>query len=259
MDTSRFRNFSENFDLAGKVAIITGAAGGIGIQIAKMFARKGADVVAVDRNGSEDLDNYMKDMKVRYLFLTGELGDNEFVDHIITDTTIREMGRIDVLVNCAGVGVLETLEDSTRKIWDLTLAINLTAPVHLAIAAGKEMKKTGGGSIINIASQAGIIALEGHLSYGTAKAGLIQATRQFAMEWGQYNIRTNAICPEVILTPMGEGNWNNAKGDAFKAQVPSRRFGYPEEVAAAAVYLASDAANLINGSKLVIDGGFTIQ
>lgn len=262
---NKYQTFDENFSLAGKTAVITGACGGIGIQIAKMFARKGADIAAVDMDGEklkdawEELETYVKGLGRRFLALPGDLTDTEFVDVTIAERTVKEFGKIDVLVNCAGVGVLEKLEESTRKIWDLTLAVNLTAGVHLALSVGKKMKETGGGSIINIASQAGIIALEGHLSYGTAKAALIQATKQLALEWGQYGIRANCISPEVILTPMGEMNWNNEKGEAFKATVPSRRFGYPQEVAACAVFLASDASSLCNGSNLVIDGGFTIQ
>ena len=258
-EKERYTSFNEDFDLSGKTAIITGAAGGIGTQIVKMFIRKGANVAAVDTRECSNLETDARDYGVGFLGITGDLQNEDFVDHQITEMTINKFSKIDILVNCAGVGVLEKLEVSTRKIWDLTMAVNLTAPVHLALAVGKEMIKTGGGSIINIASQAGIVALEGHLSYGTAKAGLIQATKQIAKEWGQYQIRANTICPEVILTPMGEGNWNNEKGDAFKAQVPSRRFGYPEEVAAAAVFLASDASSLMNGSNLVLDGGFTIQ
>ena len=135
----------------------------------------------------------------------------------------------------------------------------------MALAVGKTMIKNGGGSIINIASQAGVVALERHLAYGTAKAGIIQMTKQLALEWGQYGVRINAISPTIILTQMGEMNciifmnWNNEKGEAFKKTIPSRRFGYPEEVAACAVYLASDAASLFNGANLVIDGGFTIS
>ncbi len=256
-EEERYTNFDENFSLAGKTAVITGAGSGIGIEIARMYARKGADVVSVDKQNLPELQTYVESQGVRYLALTGDLTDPEFVDHQITETVIREMGKIDILVNCAGVGVLETLDCSTRKIWDLTLAVNLTAGVHLALAVGKTMKERGG-SIINIASQAGVIAIEGHLAYGTAKAGLLQATRQIALEWGQYGIRANCISPEVILTPMGKMNWDNEKGEAAKKLVPSRRFGYPQEVAACAVFLGSDASSLFNGANLVIDGGNTI-
>lgn len=258
-DLTKYQTFNEDFSLAGKTAIITGAGSGIGYEIAKMFARKGANVVSVDRKNSADLKDYMESLQAQYMEIEGDLLDEDFVDRQIAEKVTERFGKIDVLVNCAGVGILENLEVSTRKIWNLTLGVNLTAAVHLALSVGKKMKETGGGSIINIASQAGIIALEGHLSYGTAKAALIQATKQIALEWGQYGIRANCISPEVILTPMGEMNWNNEKGEEFKRRIPSRRFGYPQEVAACAVFLASDASSLCNGSNLVIDGGYTIQ
>ena len=107
-------------------------------------------------------------------------------------------------------------------------------------------------------SQAGVVALDGHLTYGCCKAAVIYATKQFAMELAQYNINVNAISPTIILTQMGEENWNNERGVEFKKKIPAHRFGYPEEVAACAVFLASDASSLVNGANLVIDGGFTI-
>lgn len=257
-EEERYTFFDENFGLKGKTAIITGSGSGIGIEIAKMYARKGANVVSVDKSIAPDLQEYVEKQGVKYLAILGDLTDEEFVNDTIVNTVVGIFGKIDILVNCAGVGVLETLDNSTREIWNLTMAVNLTAGVNLSLAVGKRMKETGGGSIINIASQAGVIAIEGHLSYGTAKAGLIQATKQFALEWGQFGIRANCISPEVILTPMGKMNWDNPKGEEAKKMIPSRRFGYPQEVAALAVYLGSDAASLINGTNIMIDGGNTI-
>ena len=138
------------------------------------------------------------------------------------------------------------------------LSINLKGSVRMAQAVGRSMLKTGGGKIINMGSQAGVVALDRHLAYGASKAGIIYATKQLALEWAQHNINVNCISPTVILTPMGAETWATPEGEAFKQTVPARRFGYPQEVAAAAVYLASDAASLINGANLVMDGGFTI-
>lgn len=252
------RNFDENFTLSGKTAIITGAASGIGLEIARMFARKGADIVAVDLRNSSELEDYVQSMNQKYLSAAVDLAAPGVIDEIISNTLLS-FHKIDILVNCAGVGILEPALHSTDDTWDLTLSVNLKYCVKMSIAAGRIMIRQGYGSIINMASQAGIVAIENHLAYGCSKAGLIQATRQLALEWGRYGVRINAISPEVILTPMGEMNWNNEKGEAFKALIPSRRFGYPEEVAACAVYLASDASSLFNGANLVIDGGYTIQ
>jgi len=256
-EDQKFRNFNEDFSLAGKNAVITGASNGIGVEIAKMYARKGANVIAFDLEESEELKSYMKDQEVRYLFCNGDLTDTLSMEKAI-DKAILEFQKIDVLVNCAGVGFLEPIIESTEKIWDLTIAVNLTGNVRMSQIVGKTMIENGGGAIINIASQAGVIALENHLAYGSAKAALIQATKQMALEWGRYNVRANAISPTVILTRMGEASWNNEKGDALRQQIPSRRFGFPEEVAACAVYLGSDAANLFNGANLILDGGYTI-
>jgi len=254
---ANYRNFSEDFCLKGKNTIITGTSSGIGFEIAKMYARKGANILAIDQKESEELAQYVTAQGVQYVFCAGDITSAETIRAVV-DKAMAEFGKIDVLVNCAGVGFLESLDESTERVWDLTMAVNLTGAVRMALAVGKTMCANGGGSIINIASQAGVVALEKHLAYGTAKAGLIQATKQMALEWGKHNIRVNAISPTVILTPMGEMNWNNEKGEAMKQAIPSRRFGYPEEVAACAVYLASDAASLFNGANLIIDGGYTI-
>jgi Dehydrogenases with different specificities (related to short-chain alcohol dehydrogenases) len=255
--TNKYRNFSEDFSLKGKNVVITGTASGIGHETAKMFARKGANLIAVDVGESDHLEEYVKAQGSEYVYVQADITKQEAIDKIVK-VGLEHFGKIDTLVNCAGVGILEQCEDSTQKVWDFTLAVNLTGSTNLALAVGKTMMKNGGGSIINLASQAGVVALEGHLSYGVSKAGIIHMTKQLAREWGPYEIRVNAISPTVILTPMGEENWNNEKGEAFKAQMPSRRFGYPEEVAACAVYLASDASALFNGANLIIDGGYTI-
>lgn len=257
-EKNKYRNFNEDFSLEGKTAIVTGASNGIGIEIAKMFARKGANIVCFDLKASDELKAYVEGLGRKYLSYVGDLTVTADIQGVV-DAAIETFGKIDVLVNCAGIGFLEMASESTERVWDMTIAVNLTGSTRMALAVGKTMIANGGGSIINIASQAGIVALERHLAYGTAKAGIIQMTKQLAVEWGQYNVRINAISPAVILTQMGEMNWNNEKGEAFKKIIPSRRFGYPEEVAACAVYLASDASSLFNGANLVLDGGFTIS
>ena len=135
-DLTKYQTFNEDFSLAGKTAIITGAGSGIGYEIAKMFARKGANVVSVDRKNSADLKDYMESLQAQYMEIEGDLLDEDFVDRQIAEKVTDRFGKIDVLVNCAGVGILENLEVSTRKIWNLTLGVNLTAAVHLALSVG---------------------------------------------------------------------------------------------------------------------------
>lgn len=257
MSDWKYKNFNEDFSLKNKTAVITGAANGIGIEIAKMFARKGADIVSFDMKRSLELEEYVIAQGRTVLSVTGDITRQADIDALVNET-IQTFKKIDVLVNCAGIGFLEMASESTDKVWDLTMAVNLTGTTNMSLAVGKTMIENKEGCIINIASQAGVVALERHLAYGTSKAGVIQMTKQLALEWGQYNVRINAISPTIILTQMGEMNWNNEKGEAFKKSIPSRRFGYPEEVAACAVYLASDAASLFNGANLVLDGGYTI-
>lgn len=252
-----YRNFNEDFSLEGKTAIVTGAASGIGYEIAKMYARKGANVVSFDMNKADDLDDYMKEQGVGYLAYVGNITKTADIDDCVAKT-VETFGRLDILVNCAGIGVVQSVLNHEEDLWDKTLSINLTGTVRFGRAAAKVMKEQGGGKIINMGSQAGVVALDGHLTYGCCKAAVIYATKQFAMELAQYNINVNAISPTIILTPMGEENWNNERGVEFKKKIPAHRFGYPEEVAACAVFLASDASSLVNGANLVIDGGFTI-
>lgn len=249
--------FDENFSLFGKTALITGAASGIGLCIAKMYARKGADIIAYDIADTQELERYVRGLDRMFLSLQADITIKEQSERAVEEA-LKVFPKIDILVNCAGVGLIDKAERLSEEIWDKTMDINLKGPYLLTQIVGRTMIKNGGGKIILIASQAGIVAMDKHLAYGVSKAGLIYMAKLFGLEWASYNICTNAISPTVILTPLGERVWDNPDGEAFKKKIPVGRFGYPEEVAACAVFLASDAANLINGENLVIDGGFTI-
>lgn len=256
-----FTGFDENFSLSGKTAMITGAGAGIGEAISLMFGRKGADLILADMN----LDHAQKTAKtaadksgVKTKAYRCDVSDIADIQETV-DQAEADFGGIDILVNCAGVGFIENAEDFRRDLWDKVLAVNLSGAFFMSQAVGKKMIARKKGVIINIASQAGLIALDKHVAYGASKAGLISVTKALAAEWGEFGIRANAISPTVILTEMGKGSWSGEVGENFKKKLPLGRFGYPEEVAAVAVFLASDAASLITGENIVIDAGYTIQ
>ena len=167
-------------------------------------------------------------------------------------------GRVDVLVNPAGAARLAPAEDLSLADWNLTMAVNVTGTFLTTQRVGRVMLAQGGGKVINISSQAGIVAIPDHVAYTASKFAVNGLTRVFAAEWGGRGINVNSISPTVVLTELGKKAWAGPKGDAHKAQIPKGRFAEPEEIAAAAVFLASNGADMINGADLVVDGGFTI-
>jgi len=254
-----YKGFDKNFGLTGKVALITGGAQGIGLAIAELFAEKGAQLILCDL--SDKVETIAADFTAngtKAIALTGDLTVTETVTKIVTDS-IAAFGKIDILINSAGVVFLDDAENLSESDWDKTMAINLKAPFIISQMVGREMIKVNRGNIINLASQAGFIALDKHVAYCTSKAGIIEMTKVLAMEWAGHNITVNAISPTVVLTELGKKAWAGEIGEAFKKQIPVGRFAYPEEIAACALFLASDAAAMITGENLVIDGGFTIQ
>jgi NAD(P)-dependent dehydrogenase (short-subunit alcohol dehydrogenase family) len=191
-------------------------------------------------------------------FIIGDITDSGFHKRIV-DGAIGRFGGIDILVNCAGIALLDDAENLSEDYWDRTMQINLKAAFMLSQAVGRHMIKSGGGKIVNIASQASVVSLDRHVAYCASKAGLVSVTQVLAAEWAEYGINVNAISPTVVLTELGKIAWAGEAGEAMKRLIPAGRFGFPDEIAACAAYLASDAANLITGANIVIDGGFTIK
>ena len=249
------------FSLEGKVALVTGAGQGIGEAIALLFAKKGAVVAVVDmnKNSADAVVGKIKDKGGRAASFIYDLTSKQNT-LLAADEVQKAFGGIDILVNCAGVAILDDAENLSEEGWDKTIAINLKAPFLLSQAVGKKMIAQGrGGKIINLASQASIIALDRHIAYNSSKGGLVSMTQVLAYEWAEFNIQVNAISPTIILTELGKKAWAGEPGEVMKKKIPAGRFGYPEEVAACALFLASDAADMITGSNMVIDGGYSIQ
>lgn len=176
------------------------------------------------------------------------------------ETIVEKMQGVDIVCNIAGLGSGTAACDITPEEFLRVINVNLNAVFYVSQIAGKIMIRQGrGGRIINMSSQAGVVALNGHVAYSASKAGLMAVTRDLALEWGQYGITVNSVAPTVVMTPMAKDYWVGERARAHLAQIPAGRFAEMDEVAMAFVYLASDAAAMINGSNLVIDGGFTIN
>ena len=254
-----YRGYDKDFRLTDRIAMVTGAARGIGKAIAQLYAEKGADVILVDM--LEDVNEVAASLSQfgrKGLPLVADITKIDQVKRVVEES-IREFQRIDILVNNAGIVLLDDAENLQDGDWEKTIAINLTAPFIMSKYVGREMIKRKSGKIVNIASQAGIIALDKHVAYCTSKAGIIGLTKVLALEWAEHSINVNAISPTVVLTELGKKAWAGEVGEAMKKKIPVRRFGYPEEIAAVALFLASDAADMITGENVVIDGGYSIQ
>jgi NAD(P)-dependent dehydrogenase (short-subunit alcohol dehydrogenase family) len=246
-----------DFSLNGKVALVTGGASGIGAAIASAFAAKGARVAVADLNeaGAQATASALPTDSHGFRC---DVSDPESAEATV-DAVVAAFGRIDILVNSAGVARLAPAEELTLSDWESTIDINLKGTFLMCQAAGRRMLGAGGGSIVNLASQAASVALDQHVAYCASKFGVIGVSKVLAAEWGGRGVRVNTISPTVVLTELGHKAWDGPRGDALKALIPVGRFAYPAEIAAAAIYLASDAAAMVTGADLVIDGGYTIK
>ncbi|MDT8855481.1 SDR family oxidoreductase [Paracoccaceae bacterium Fryx2] len=249
----------DRFALTGRRALVTGASKGIGAEICAVFADAGADIVAVARDaaGLAATAEAVRDTGRRCLTISADLASR---DGPVTAarTALAEWGTIDILVNAAGIARVAPALDLSLDDWQDTMAVNLRAPFLLAQALAPAMIAQRRGKIINISSQTGVIALDDHAAYAASKGGLNALTKSLCAEWARFNLQVNAICPTVILTPMGAEVWGDpAKGAPLINATPARRFGQPVEVADMALYLASPASDLVNGALMMIEGGYS--
>ena len=253
---SEYKKFDYDMRLDGKVAVVSGGTSGIGKSIAEVLSCRGAKVVILGRR--PETPEIAKELGCSVSGKILDITDHQAARKVLHEIE-AECGTIDILVNSAGVPSGIPALDIEEEEFEHVLSVNLEAAFFLAQEAGKIMiAKGNGGRIINIASDAGLSAVENPIAYSASKAGLLSVTRTLALEWGQYGITTNAISPTVVMTPMSRAYWSGERAEKKLAQIPVHRFGEMDEIAAAAAFLASDGAQMINGHNLVIDGGLSI-
>ncbi|MCL4137166.1 UNVERIFIED_CONTAM: hypothetical protein GTU68_018170 [Idotea baltica] len=224
--------------------------------MAQAFVAKGSRVMLVDRDSA--VAEAAKSLGDNAFALCRDVTPDDAGSQVVA-SALDVFGRLDVVVNNAGIGPLAPAEDFTTELWDATIGLNLRAAFLMARAAAKPMLAAGIGRIINIASQAATVGIEGHVAYCSSKAGLLGMTRCMALEWGRNGITVNAISPTVVETELGLSGWAGEKGEKARREIPVGRFARPDEIAEAAVFLASSKAAMINGVDFKIDGGYTIR
>jgi NAD(P)-dependent dehydrogenase (short-subunit alcohol dehydrogenase family) len=246
------------FDLSGRTAIVIGATSGIGRAIALGLADAGADVVPTGRRErlAREAAREVEARGRRSLAITADVADTNSIQ-ALADTVVEKFGKVDILVNAAGRTVRRPTVDVSDAEWNGIMDTNLTGMLRACRVFGRHMIERGYGRIINIGSLTSVVALYEVAAYAASKAGVAALTKSLAVEWAPHGVCVNAILPGVFRTALNEGLLDGTdRGRELLTRTPMRRFGQPEEVAGAAVFLASDAASFVTGHLLAVDGGF---
>ena len=254
--------------LKDKVALVTGAGSGIGRAVALLFAREGAAIAVSDISlaNARDTVSMVEESGGRALTLSGDVSSGEDAERMVR-ATVGEFGRLDILVNSAGISARNALPEgaSPEAIWDKVMDVNLKGTYLVSWYAVAEMEKSGGGSIINLASTMGLVGYPvglggGFNPYPPSKGGVVQFTRTLAIDSARRNIRVNCLCPGYVATNLTRGLTENTETMSMLEELhPMGRLGRPEEIAYAALYLASDDASYVTGVALTVDGGYTAR
>lgn len=249
------------FSLKGRVVVVSGASSGLGAQMAKGFAEQGADLVITARRMEklETLAAAIREMGVKCLPLKCDVTDSAIVNQVAGQVE-KELGKVDVLVNCAGSAENAGVLDMTDEQWQFTIDTDLNSVFYVTRAFANIMKKNNYGRIINIASMYGLVGNSaiGTIAYHSSKGGVVNFTRAVAAELAKYNITCNAICPGYFMTELTESTLKTEEFSAYmRATVPLGRYGNEGELNAGAIFLASDEASYVTGTILTIDGGYT--
>jgi NAD(P)-dependent dehydrogenase (short-subunit alcohol dehydrogenase family) len=242
-----------------RVAVITGGAQGIGRRTAELLAERGFSIAVIDLQEPKATIDAIQSRGGEVLAFTGDICREEIVDNFARKV-IDRFGRVDVLVNNAGISLIRPAEDTTAAEYRRVMEVNLVAPFLLARAFGRNMLQARSGSIVNVASIAGLVAVADRAAYNASKHGLIGLTRTLAAEWGGRGVRVNAVCPGWVKTEMDAAD--QAKGTYSDAditqRVPMARFASPDDVARAIAFLADETeSSFVNGHTLTVDGGWS--
>src|ERR687897_3887973 len=242
-----------------QVAVVTGAARGIGRRVALALAERGYAVAANDLSPPEEALIEFEQVGAEALAISGDVSDEEAVREMVGDV-MENFGRVDVLVNNAGISGIVPAEQTALADWNRILAVNLTGPFLMSREFGKVMLRQGSGSIVNISSVAGLLGVSDRAAYNASKHGLIGLTRTLAAEWGGRGVRVNAVCPGWVKTEMDQEDQDlgGYTDEDIKGRTPMARFATPEDIAQAVAFLADPkAGGYINGHTLLVDGGWS--
>ena len=248
------------FDLTGKVAVVTGGNGGIGLGIAMGLAGAGANIVIAARS-VEKTAQALEDIRalgVEAHGITVDVTQEPAIQRMVT-STIDHMGRLDILVNNSGIAVRAQPQELTSAQWDSVVDVNLRAAFLASKEAYAQMVKAGGGKVINVGSMYSIFGSDWGAPYAASKGGLVQLTKSLAVAWAKDNIQVNAVLPGWIVTDLTRGiqDADPNRYDNISRRIPTGRWGEPSELAGAAVFLASTASDYITGATLAVDGGYS--
>ena len=250
-------------ELADKVAIVTGGSSGIGRAISVLFAKEGAKVVIADVRPADEVVTAIRNAGGRVEFIKTDVSNSSQVRRLV-DETLRLFGTVDIVCNNAGTELLKPVTETSEDEWNKVIDVNLKGPFLLSKSVLPHMTRKKRGVIVNTASQLGVVGAEGFAAYCASKGGLVLLTKAMALEYAKHGVRVNCICPGAIETPMLDREIN-LEGRPRESRIrfvnkhPCGRLGTPEEVAYAALFLASDKASFITGEALLVDGGYVAQ